>query len=91
MEESKKCFNCSRKLKKTALEVEVQEQPKYSTEYRILNPSRLILTTDKKFYDKAVESNGIPIFMITDAKEAAQICLCELCQPVYLIQIPLDK
>lgn len=76
--------------KKAAPEVPIQKQTQYTTEYRINKPSRLILTTDKKFYDTAIkECNGIPIFMVADIKEVEEICLSRFGQPLYLVQIPL--
>jgi hypothetical protein len=77
--------------KAAAPEVPVQEQRKYITEYRIEKPSRLILTTDKDFYDKSTKANGIPLFMVADSKRAEKICLSQSGLPLYLVQIPLDK
>ncbi len=78
--------------KEVAPEVPVQEQPNYTTEYRIDMLSRLILTTDKKFYDKAINNcGGIPIPMIGPSNEVEEICLSQSGQALYLVQIPLDK
>lgn len=77
--------------KEAAPEVPVQEQPKYTTEYRINEPSRLIMTTDKKFYEKAIKANGIPLFMVADSKQAEEICLSQSGERLYLVQIPVDR
>ncbi|APU61246.1 zinc ribbon domain-containing protein [Clostridium botulinum] len=85
------CKICGLKLKE-APEVPSQEQSDYTTEYRIDRFSRLILTTDKKFYDNAINNyNGIPIVMVGNFSEAEEIYLSQSGQHLYLVQIPLDK
>ncbi|AJD30895.1 hypothetical protein FDE98_16695 [Clostridium sporogenes] len=82
----------SLEITKEAPEIPAQEQPDYTTEYRIDTFSRLILTTDKRFYDDAINNyNGIPIVMVGNFSEAEEIYLSQFGQRLYLVQIPLDK
>ena len=57
---------------------------RYTTEYRTKGPTRLMLTTDKKYYDSAIKKrNVIPIQMVGDKKHI-KACLTEHGEDLYM-------
>lgn len=79
--------------KETAQEVPVQEQSKVTYSYLVEQPSRIILTNDKNYFDGIVQ-NYETIYMfgpeLTLVNEHGEPCLNQF-NSTYLVQILLDK
>lgn len=80
--------------KAAALEGQVQEQPKITFDYGVLESSRFYITTDKSFYEKMIKNpKVIPMFTPEAMVKLKTKEIHQLSQDFYfyVFRIPEDK